>query len=190
MRSLIIFSLLALPLGTESFAQGPLDQLKNSARGDTLARLPNDQIEGTIWSYRGTLEKGTAAADGAKSLEGQFRTEGEAILAVSRSLKLPTRDEVKGVVDSFRRGKPKAIPLPSGSSQQRLGEYRFLNKNKLRLDFEASTDSNTSDETALNGSMILRRKKDTSSVWIGDYREKEGKKTVRTWQMEVRALED
>ena len=52
----------------------------------------------------------------------------------------------------------------------------------MRLDFD--------DKDSLHGTMILTRQKKTEDVWIGNYTEKDGKKSVRTWQVEVRPLED
>jgi hypothetical protein len=88
---------------------------------------------------------------------------------------------VKKIVDSVREGEPQEIPLPN-AEPKRIGEYKLSRSGKLALTFN--------DEEGLFGKLVLRRKKGTDSVWIGDFQEKEGKRTVRTWQMEVRSVKD
>jgi hypothetical protein len=190
MKSAVLIA--ALLFATVNFASAnPLEALRRAATGDaggdTLQRLPNDNVEGTVWEYKGVLEKGKAAADekaedgDEPKLSGHFRTEGEAIFAVTTGLKLPSRKEVKKIVDSVREGQPQEVPLPN-AEPKRIGEYKLSRSGKLALDFN--------DEEGLFGKLVLRRKKGTDSVWIGDFQEKEGKRTVRTWQMEVRSVKD
>ena len=46
------------------------------------------------------------------------------------------------------------------------------------------------EPNSLHGIMFLTRQKKTEDVWIGTYSEKDGKKVVRTWQVELRSIED
>lgn len=174
-----------------SLAQGPLDKLIGN-NSKNLSRLPDDQIEGTIWEYKGTLRtdrrrdqesEADEAGDQEKKdkLEGRFRFEENAVFDVSRRLDLPSRDKVRGVLDSLREGEAQELKLPSGSKAKRIGSYRH-SRNRLRLDLD--------DKKALFGVMVLRPKKNTSDIWQGTFQEKEGKRTVRTWQVEIRPVED
>ena len=115
-------------------------------------------------------------------LTGRFRVEGSAIFDVSRRFKLSPRKDVKKVVDDIRSGKGVDVKLPAAPQQKRLGQYRKLGRGRLRLDLD--------DKESLNGIMIIWRKKNTSDVWLGTYAEKQGTRTVRDWQVELRPIED
>lgn len=150
--------------------------------GPAGARLPNDQIEGTVFEYRGKLTGTPRAEDKDRKLEGKFRIEGSAILDVSPTFALPSKDEVKKAVGGIVAGKGIDIKLPSAPQQKRLGEYRKITGGKLRLDFN--------DKESLSGIMIIQPKKKTEDVWIGTFAEREGTKTVRNWEVELRPIED
>lgn len=150
--------------------------------GDNLKRLPNDQVEGTIFEYKGTLKSKPQEGEEVPSLQGKFRIEGTAILDVSPTFKVPSKAEVGKVTKKLAEGKGGEVQLPGGPQQKRLGQYHKTGTGKMRLDFD--------DKDSLHGTMILIRKQKTEDVWIGTYTEKEGKKTVRTWQVEVRPIED
>ncbi|MCE9555532.1 MAG: hypothetical protein K8T91_19465 [Planctomycetes bacterium] len=150
--------------------------------GDNLKRLPNDQVEGTIFEYKGTLKSKPQEGEEAPTLQGKFRIEGTAILDVSPTLKVPSKAEVGKVTKKLAEGKGGEVKLPGGPQQKRLGQYHKTDTGKMRLDFD--------DKDSLHGTMILTRKPKTDDVWIGTYTEKDGKKIVRTWQVEVRPIED
>lgn len=147
-----------------------------------LPRLPDDQIEGTIWEYSGKPKGETKEGEKTPKLEGRFRTEGKAIMDVSRELPIPPKEEVKKVIEKVKDGELSKIKLPPAPQVKRLGEYRKISGGKLRLDFN--------DKESLNGIMIIWPKKETSDVWLGTYTEKLDGKTVREWIVEVRPIED
>ena len=150
--------------------------------GGNLQRLPNDNVEGTIFEYKGTLKSKPKETEEAPALEGKFRIEGTDILDVSPTFKVPSKKEVDKVAKKLAEGKGADVKLPGGPQQKRLGQYRKTGTGKMRLDFD--------DKDTLHGTMILTLKPSTKDVWIGTYTEKNGKKTVRTWQVEVRPIED
>lgn len=149
---------------------------------ETLSRLPNDQIEGTIWEYSGKPKEQPKEGEKTPKLEGRFRTEKQAIMDVSRRLPIPPKDEVKKVVEKVKEGELSEVKLPAAPQVKRLGEYRKISGGKLRLDFN--------DKESLNGIMIIWPKKDTADVWLGSYTEKKDGKTIREWIVEVRPIED
>ncbi len=165
-------------------AQNPLADLLG--KGNTQQNLPrgqDDQIEGTIWEYKGKLKSKPKEGEKIPKLEGKFRTEGKAIFDISRRLALPKPGDVKKVVESIRTGDGLPdLKLPSKPQVKRLGQYRKLTRGKLRLDFD--------DKESLNGIMIIWKKAKTADVWMGTYSEKKGKKTVRSWLVELRPIED
>ena len=181
----IIGSLVALSLtvGTgHGFADDPLKKLLPGGKADTLSRLPDDQIEGTIWEYKGTLKDKLKEGEEAPTLEGRFRTENKAVFDSSRRLPLPEKKQVGKAVKSAKEGNLKDLKLPDAPQEKRLGQYHTLKDGRLRLDFD--------DKDGLNGIMIVRLKKKTEDVWIGTYTEKKGKKVVQNWNVELRPLED
>lgn len=164
---------------TPARAQGPLDLLRGNSRS-TLDRLPDDQIEGTVWEYTATVSK-DSADDEPEAMKGRFCTEGEAVFDLRRRLPIPTRGEVEETIESIRAGELDEISLPEGAQQKRIGEYRYA-KGKLLITFN--------DPKSLHGTMNLRKKKKTDTVWIGQYLEKEKKRVVQKWSVEVRPIED
>ncbi len=172
-------AVLAFSLEATAFAQLPFPKPGNSSN---LARLPNDQVEGTIFEYKGTPKKKPKEGEEVKDLDGKFRLEGTAIFDVSARFSLPARDDVKKVAKKFLNGDKIELKLPEGAQQKRLGEYRKISGGKYRLDFN--------DKESINGIMIIWKKKDTNGVWLGTFSEKEGKRTVRQWTVELRGLED
>ena len=143
-------------------------------------RLPDDQIEGTIYEYKGRPEDsdpGTAA-----TLTGRFRIEGDAVFDTAPRITLPGRDEIESKVEAFKRGGPVEIRPPEVPQQKRLGEVRSISRGRKRIDFN--------DPDSLNGIMIIWPKKDSPDVWLGTYSRQEGRKTVEKWVVELRAIED
>ena len=179
-QTIVSFAALWLFIGSATaFAQLPLPPVPGKGE---VSRLPDDQIEGTIWEYQGKLKDEPAKGEEVPELQGRFRTEGKAIFDVSRRLPIPEKKEVDKAVKALKKGELKDIKLPEGPQVKRLGEYRQITGGKLRLDFK--------DKESLNGIMIIWPKKETADVWLGNYTEKlEGKK-VRTWIVEVRPIED
>jgi hypothetical protein len=160
-------------------AQPPV--LKPPGEGDTLDRLPDDQIEGTIWEYKGKPKFKPKPGEKKPELEGRFRIEDEAIFAVSRRVKVPARGELKERLEELR-GEGGEAALPEGAQQKRIGEYSKLSKGRIRMEFD--------DEKSLHGIMVLKLKKDTTDVWIGEYTEVVDEKKGRKWDIELRPIED
>src|SRR5262249_39915519 len=126
--------------------------------------------------------KGTPKAGEEKlELEGKFRLEGQAIFAVSGTIELPSADEVKKTVKKVVEGKKIELPVPGAPQQNRIGEFKKISDGRLRLDFK--------DKESLNGIMIIWKRKD-DAVWIGTFDQRENGKTVRNWDVELRAIED
>ncbi|MEM8944484.1 MAG: hypothetical protein AAGD11_04810 [Planctomycetota bacterium] len=221
MRLMLAYSLTVfIAISSVSSAQGPLGELIDGKGPGNLSRLPDDQIEGTVWEYKAKLKSETRHAklkderesqqkDEAKEadqlppvvarlpneqakeepqqekvtdISGKFRTEGDAIFALSRRLSLPKKADVQRDIRKLRAGELEEIKLPSRSSPKRIGQYHRLRSGKLKLEFD--------DKESLNGMMIIKKRKKSSDVWIGEYREMEGRKLLRTWTVEVRAIED
>ena len=158
-------------------------KLPLSKEADTLPRLPDDQIEGSIWEYKGTLKEGekTSEDEDAK-IEGRFRIEGKAIFDASPGIPLPDREQVKSAVEKARAGKLNEIKLPGAATEKRIGEYRKLANGRLRLDFN--------DADGLHGAMTIWKKKETDAVWMGTYNEIEKGKSVAEYVVELRFLSD
>ncbi|MCC7424128.1 MAG: hypothetical protein IT428_28005 [Planctomycetaceae bacterium] len=165
-----------------AFAQGPLEKLAPGKQQETLPRLANDQIEGTIWEYKAKPKDPPKEGQEVETLEGKFRTEGSAIFDISKRIGLPEKKKVEKTVEAVKSGKAKEIKLPSPPQQKRIGEYHTLNSTKLRLDFN--------DPESLNGVMVVWKKKKTDDVLLGTFTQKEGKKTVKEWIVEIRPIED
>ncbi len=149
--------------------------------GGNLARLPDDQIEGTIFEYKGTFKAGTAAGE-PEALEGKFRLEGSAIFDVGGVFRAPSQAEMEKIKQKILSGKGGEVRLPGPPQQKRLGQYTKISGGRLRLDFD--------DKETMHGTMLINRKKGTDDVWIGTFAEREGTKVVKTWQVIVRPIED
>lgn len=178
---LVLATLLVTTQSIAVSADGPPKILPGAKQAETLPRLPDDQIEGTIWEYKGTLKEKPKEGEEAPTLEGRFRTEGKAIFDLRTRVALPEKKEVEKTVESVKAGKPKEIKLPAPAQQKRIGQYRKIDGGKLRLDLD--------DKESLNGIMIIWPKKDTADVWLGTFAQKEGK-TTRNWIIEIRPIED
>lgn len=182
------FALLLVP--AVFFAACPADAQLGAVRerlgqADTRERRPNDNVEGTIWEYEGELEKGELDGKKEASIAGKFRVEGTGIYAVGRSIRLTGKQDRKKLLEDLRNGGSRTFKTPDGTPT-RIGDVKSSKKSRITLDFDDERD----DPNALFGTMVLRLKKDLKNVYIGDYQEKEGKKTVRTWQMTVRKVQD
>lgn len=149
--------------------------------GGNLARLPDDQIEGTIFEYKGTFKAGSAAGE-PEALEGKFRLEGSAIFDVGGVFRAPSAAEMEKIKQKILSGKGGEIRLPGPPQQKRLGQYTKISGGRLRLDFD--------DKETMHGTMLINRKKGTDDVWIGTFAEREGAKVTKTWQVIVRPIED
>ena len=176
-------SALALCVLSADFAnsQGPLDVLK----GNTGTRLPDDNVEGTIWEYHAELTSGDKKEvddELVDKLEGTFRFEDSGVFEVGIRFQLPDRDKIDEFIASLRDGKPQELRLPGAPKQKRIGDYRLAKSNRLRLDLD--------DDDSLNGVMVQRHKKDRHDVWQGTFQEKEGKRTVRKGKVEIRPIQD
>lgn len=160
-------------------------QIKLPFRGndgsDNLKRLPNDQIEGTIWEYKATPK--SKAQDGEKTneLKGKFRMEGKAMFAVKKRISVKGGGPGK-LLEKIKSGDEFEVGPPEGPQQKRIGEYRKLSSGKYRLDFD--------DKDSLHGIMIIWKKDKKSGVYIGTYKEMEGKKTTGEFVVELKPIED
>jgi hypothetical protein len=157
-------------------------QLPFPPKGGEGQRLPNDNVEGTVFEYYGKLQGTPKNEDEDRKLAGKFRIEGSAVFDVSPTFALPSKGEVKKAVDGIVAGKGANLKLPSGPQQKRLGEYRKISTGKLRFDFN--------DKESLHGIMIVQKKKNTDDVYIGTFTEREGTKVMRTWEVELRPIQD
>ncbi|MDX1948313.1 MAG: hypothetical protein SFU86_23185 [Pirellulaceae bacterium] len=163
-------------------ASTALAQLPPLPKPGESQREANDQIEGTIFEYKGTPSSDLEKKDANKTLAGKFRIEGSAVLDVSPTFALPSKEEVKRLAGKVVEGKGIDLKLPAPPQQKRLGEFRKISGGKLRFDFN--------DKESLQGIMIIWKKKKTDDVYIGTFDEREGTKTVRKWDVEVRPIED
>jgi hypothetical protein len=157
-------------------AQPPF-QLPNQGQ-----RLPDDNVEGTIFEYKCTPKKKPADGAEAELLEGQFRIEGSAVFTVNASIKLPSPADAKRALGALKQGKAPVLKAPGRPQQKRIGEYRKLSGKKRRFDFD--------DEDSLNGLMIVWPKKNTRDVWMGTYKHKQSGKVVQEYSVIVRPIED
>lgn len=163
-------------------------RLRQAMEGNTRERRPNDNVEGTIYEYKGELTKGDAegkrAGDkDAPTLEGMFRLEGEAIFAVGVTIDTPGKADRKRLLENLRSGKSTTLRSSTGKPK-RIGEYRVSDSGRIILNFDDTS------EGGLNGTLSLRKDKDQRTVYFGDFKEKEGDRTVRTWRMTVRKVQD
>lgn len=173
---LVLFSAM-LSMLTPVFAQPPLPFGNQSS-----SRSADDQIEGSVWEYKGTLKKKTSDSE-PQTIEGKFRLEDEAIFDVSSRFKIPSRKVIKEeVVDPLIAGEGIELKLPEGPQQKRLGEFHKISNSRIRLNFD--------DKDSLHGIMIMVRKKKTSTVWIGTYKEQKNKRTVREYKVVLKQIED
>ncbi|MBA4017922.1 MAG: hypothetical protein C0483_12160 [Pirellula sp.] len=150
--------------------------------GGNLARLPDDQIEGTIFEYKGTFKAGSTTPGEGEALEGKFRLEGSAIFDVGGVFRAPSQAEMEKIKQKIIAGKGGDIRLPGAPQQKRLGQYTKISGGRLRLDFD--------DKETMHGTMLINRKKGTDDVWIGTFAEREGTRITKTWQVIVRPIED
>jgi hypothetical protein len=179
----LMVGMLVLFCCTAAMAQGPLGDILKGSKQEQLPRMANDNVEGTIWEYKGTLKTPPKdAKEEVPTLEGRFRTQNKAIFDVSKRLPIPEKKDVEKVVESIKAGKAKEIKLSPGAQEKRLGQYRSISGGKLRLDLD--------DKDSLNGTMIIWPKKGTDDVWLGTYTEKIAGGKTRDWTVEVRPIED
>jgi hypothetical protein len=179
-RAVLYAGCFVLAACSSAVAQPPLPALPS---GGNLARLPNDQVEGAIWEYRGTPKFRPKDDEKVPKIDGRFRVEKTAIFEVSRKLKLPGRKQVREAIGALRSEEGAEIGLPEGSKPKRIGEFSPLSKTRLRFELDDGKD--------LHGIMVVQRKSRSLDSWIGEYTEFDGKKkTGRQWQVELRTLED
>ena len=103
-------------------------------------------------------------------------------LLVECTIALPSPADAKKIVEAVRSGKAPKIKAPRAAQPKRIGQYRKLSRGRRRFDFD--------DPESLNGIMIIWRKKNTSDVWMGDFKERDGRKTIREWSVQLRPIED
>lgn len=118
----------------------------------------------------------------SETISGRFRIEGNAVFDVRLVGVLPPRDKVKRVAEKLKRGEGVELRLPEPPQQKRIGEYKSLSKGRKRIDFN--------DMESLHGLMIIWPKKDSPGVWLGNYTEKEGRRTTSEWVVELREIQD
>ena len=128
-------------VGSNVYAQLPNPFKASGSKAGN--RLPDDDIEGTIWEYKGTLKKQTKTNAKAKELKGRFRLEDQKVLDVGRRLPIPSKKDVKKTVEKLRSGELDEIKLPEGPQVKRLGQFRRLSRGRIRLDLD--------DKDSLNG---------------------------------------
>lgn len=182
-RSTILFAVGSVVVGLADVAVAQLPiPVPVPAPGGNLQRLPDDQIEGTIFEYKGTFKASVSSTAEPEVLEGKFRLEGSAAFDVGGTLRAPSAAELEKVKNQILSGKGGELRLPGKPQQKRIGQYQKTTGDKLRIEFD--------DKESLHGTMLLVHKKGTDDVWIGTYAEREGTKLVRTWQVQVRPIED
>ena len=91
-------------------------------------------------------------------------------------------ETVKRVAEKLKRGEGVELRLPEPPQQKRIGEYKSLSKGRKRIDFN--------DMESLHDLMIIWPKKDSPGVWLGNYTEKEGRRTTSEWVVELREIQD
>ncbi len=185
MLRLLLISLI-LSLCTTALHADPFGEIRDRiAGGPTGERHPNDNVEGVIWEYKGELEKGELEGKKEARIGGMFRMEGEALFAVGSVIRLPGKKDIEELIEAIKQGRPKTLKLPN-FKPRRIGEFKLGRTGRLTLNF----DDESEDPDALYGTMVLRPKKGQTTVYLGDFREKQGKKTIRSWQMTVRKVQD
>jgi hypothetical protein len=161
----IAFCLSALPAG----AQLPLPP-----RADSVPRLPNDNIEGSIWQFKAT-KRGEE-----KPIEARFRVSDGAILEV------PTPPEVKPGDGKTPPERVKEVLEKLGPkvADKRIGDLEKMANGKTKLVF---------NEGPLLGQAIITPVKDKTGVWSGEYRQRtdpSNQKLGPIWKLELRHAED
>lgn len=154
----------------------------SSSSSGNLQRLPNDQVEGTVYEYKGTLDKTSKSQGDDQEIEGKFRLENSAIFDVSPTVKLPSQKEAGNPLQKILSGKGGNVKAPEAPQQKRLGEFKKTTGSQLRLEFD--------DEESLFGTMMLNREKGTQDVWVGTFTERKDGRAGRIWRVKVRPIED
>ena len=161
----IAFCLVAVPAS----AQLPLPP-----RADSVPRLPNDNIEGSIWQFKAT-KRGEE-----KPIEARFRVSDGAILEV------PTPPEVKPGEGKTPPERVKEVLEKLGPkvADKRIGDLEKMANGKTKLVF---------NEGPLLGQAIITPVKDKTGVWSGEYRQRTDPATQKLgpiWKLELRHAED
>ena len=160
-------------------------QRRKNLQGSTTEfrpRMPNDQIEGTVWEYHSTkyhfrLEDG----EQARQLEGRFRVEGNAIFLDKQVVSTASREQRVAQLKRLAQGGGE-VAIPNGPEEKRIGEYRKIDGAKYRFEFH--------DDEGLHGILIAWPKEGSPGVWLANYYEKDGNQTTGKWSMELRGIED
>ncbi|MEM1061788.1 MAG: hypothetical protein AAGJ97_05595 [Planctomycetota bacterium] len=151
--------------------------------GSNGSRLPDDQVEGTVWEYK--LKPTKKQDEPAEPRAGKFRLEDSAVFDAAVAVTLPPLEGgLPGVAKKIITGEGLKIELPEAPSQKRIGQYRVLRgtSRKIRIDFD--------DPESLNGIMVIWPKRGTNDVWMGNYTEK-GEGSQRTkYVVELRPILD
>ena len=125
---------------------------------DNRPRRVNDDIEGTVFEFE------IEATDDDKALGGQFRVEGDGVFDTRVRVELGDVGNLRARVREGRDGE--AVELSGALPPSRIGDLRRIDGGKWRIDFKPIDG----DEETLDGMMILWRKEEQRSVWIGYYR--------------------
>lgn len=169
--AVVLVSFFALP---DSSPAEPLrgKLLQKQSTSASRPRSPNDQIEGTIWTYK-------VSPTGSKSLEGRFRVEGDGVFAVDRVMKTPFQpSQLRNALG----GQQSEIKLPNQPQQKRIGDLKKISGNRYRIDFF--------DDQPFTGMMIVWQPDRKSSHWIGDFRELNDGHYGEKWDVDLRPSED
>lgn len=161
----VAFCLVAVP----AYAQLPLPP-----RTDSVPRLPNDNIEGSIWQFKAT-KRGEE-----KPIEARFRVSDGAILEV------PTPPDVKPGDGKTPPERVKEVLEKLGPkvADKRIGDLEKMANGKTKLVF---------NEGPLLGQAIITPVKDKTGVWSGEYRQRidpNNQKLGPIWKLEMRHAED
>lgn len=187
----------------------------SSARGSSSPGTGSQggmDLATTVWSYEGELTRGEAAEGEEPTMSGKFRLKDDFVFAVAAATPgegESAPDEGSGTSTEGSGAKPKAGPTEqegfsigklqppargfsigvrkspargnAKDDKQRpegaIGKYRVSKAGKLTLILDA--------EGGLTGAMVLTRDKRDENAWSGTFREKEGRKTVRTWKVAI-----
>jgi hypothetical protein len=211
MTRFLMVVLLFVAATTYARADNPLKKLTGNS--DNLPRLPDDQIEGTVWEYYGTLKPTKKSEPKSKDKEKAKTDEDEPGMdegplpraEVDHDEEIPLlegqfRTEDKAIFDiSTRFRLPDKKKVEEAIKAVKKGKLKDLKlpappQQKRIGEYRQIQGSKLrldfNDKEGLNGLMVIWRKKNTEDVWIGTFTEKQGTKTIRQWSVELRPIED
>lgn len=163
-------------LGMCAGVTGPaLAQLPLPPRTDSVPRLPNDQIEGSVWQFKAT-KRGEE-----KPIEARFRVSDGAILEVPAPPEVKPGENSKTPPEKIKEALEKLGPKVA---DKRIGDVQKMDNGKTKLVFL---------EGPLRGQAIIAPVKNKSGVWSGEYRQRTdpaNEKLGPLWKLELRQSED